>query len=159
MCPMVLADVEAGVDFVSNPHALWNSPWVILPAMEPRKSSRIRFVQGRGPAFYTRCNFKGLMFSGKPEFTIEFENFSAPGGPHRIVLESTDAFIRCPQRYPWPICVMCNKFLYPADAHRSSHKHINARRWLESVNSKEDLIKIHQEKIGKLVMRHQSSAK
>ena len=59
------------------------------------------------------------------EYTLEFKTVGAagPGICSEFVLGWTDAFIMCPAKFVWPVCVLCTKFLFPHEDHRRSREH------------------------------------
>ena len=100
------------------------TPWIMLPAEEPRKQSCVRMLEvphGRGLMFMPWGNYNGFLHNG-PEYTLEFFH-SGGAGCHHFTLEPADVVIVCPQQYPWPICVRCKRFLFPAEDHRRSRTH------------------------------------
>ena len=43
-----------------------------------------------------------------------------------IGMEFFDILVWCPAKHVWPYCLWCQKFLFPAEDHRASHRHRKA---------------------------------
>jgi hypothetical protein len=117
------------------------SSWKELPG---RPGSLVRIVEvlqpGQGLAFFRWTNHKRLQHPELPEMKIQFANNSVPGGPYYITLEPGDAFGWCPAKYMWPMCVICDRFLFPCEMHRNSQKHqCKIDNWLGGIRTLPDL--------------------
>ena len=107
-----------------------NIPWIERGSQPDggASGSEVRLVHawpGHGLLFFNWGNFRRLQNPAADEYTLEFRNVGAcgPGVCTQFVLDWTDAFILCPMKYLWPVCVRCTKFLFPHEAHRESKGH------------------------------------
>ena len=106
----------------ARPTADWiPDQWIELPGM----GSRIRVVRsspGEQHVFYPFLAQRdlNLEFAGPPSWDMG-----------TITLQRGDVLSWCPQRYVWPYCFFCQKFLFPPEDHRESKKHISNLQWLD----------------------------
>jgi hypothetical protein len=118
------------------------SDWVQLPG-KPGSFVRLREVDNLGAGlvfFFPWANHRRMQNPDKYDIVMDFENHTVPGGPYVITLEPGDALVWCPAKYIWPACVLCGKFLFPCDAHRTSHKHLKTvNSWWPTLDSLQNL--------------------
>ena len=135
---------------------LQDPPWILLPGADESKSSEIRLraaEPGKGLMFFPWGNFRQLQRSDRPELTLEFRH-DRRAGFHAFILEPGDIFIRCPQKYPWPFCFVCRKFLFPHKDHRCSWQHMKWWRRLGAVKTTQDVVQIYRDYAPTVLQRH-----
>jgi len=116
-----LASLGMMSDFGSPPE----HEWFPLPGARGSQVRKVEAAAERGLMFFPWGNFRRLDDPDGKEYTLEFENVGAtgPGIRTEFVLDWTDAFIMCPAKFVWPVCVLCTKFLFPHEDHRRSKEH------------------------------------